>query len=394
VQPGDTIVIDGGGVPCPKLSPGHDCGMVYNSTLSVQASGAPGAFINIVATGEPGRNGGVIIDGGLTSWSRCGEYAPEPTPPAVPNGRGTRDVGIALNSAQFVSIDGGRWGGIEVRNHTRYGLDFGGSAVVVARYLKIHHNTHPSDTSNGAAGVTQGYNSHHVTLARSTIFRNEQDAIRLSGDFVTISENFIHDQYCNHPDGIQAFVPTGSPNIPDDAGEMVGLLINRNVFERIGLQAVFLGENGQHQSWVTYATITNNLFVGGEYMIKSKHGSSHHWNVNHNTFVGAGSEAVQWCCAEPGAQAPMTVSDNIFVRDGQRGSAVYLNTGGGATAFVNNCVDQVGHLSGNLAESGTTWRNPWFIDGASNWALQGDSPCAGKGASVFSAADLVATTGP
>jgi hypothetical protein len=387
------VAIDGGAVRCPSLGPGYGCGMVYNSTLSVQASGAPGAPIYITGAFIAGRNGGVIIDGGVTSWPDCG--VGEAGPPAEPNGRGLRAEGIDLNLSQNIVIDGLRWGGIEVRNHTRYGVNFGGSAGVAARYLKIHHNTDPGDSSNGAAGVTLGYQSHHTSLSRSEIFRNGQDGLRVAGDNFTLADSYVHDHYCNHPDGVQAFVPTSNADVPDDAGEIVGLTITRSVFERIGLQAVLLGENGGHQSWASYVTITGNLFLYSPYMIKSKHGNSHNWNIANNTFVAAGHEAIQWCCAQPGAMAPMTIQNNVFVGAGEGATAFNLPTAGGSTTFANNCLDAVGHIGGNIGEAGSVWAGPRFANGAlGNFALQAGSPCAGKGAQVFSVGHLLALTGP
>jgi hypothetical protein len=394
VQPGDTIAIDGGAVRCPSLGAGYGCGMVYNSTLSVQASGAPGAPIYITGAWVSGRNGGIIIDGGVTGWPSCAGAPGEATPPAVPNGRGMRAEGIDLNGAQNIVIDGLRWGGIEVRNHTQFGLNFGGSGGVTARYLKIHHNTDPGNPSNGAAGVTVGYQAHHVTLSRSEIFRNGQDGMRVAGDFVTVSENYIHDHFCNHPDGIQAFVPTANGDVPDEAGEITGLNITRNIFNHIGLQAVLLGENSGHNSWASHVNISGNLFLYSPYMIKSKHGGSHNWNIESNTFVAAQKEAIQWCCAQPGAMAPMSIHNNVFVGAGMGATAFNLPTGGGNTLFANNCVDSVGHIGGNLDEVGTVRSTPWFVNGAGgNFALQGVSPCAGKGATVASVWQLVATTG-
>jgi hypothetical protein len=377
IRPGDFIVIDGGARACPSLGPGYDCGMVYNSTLSVQASGAPGAPVTIQMTRAPGRNGTVIIDGGITSWSRCGEYAAEDGPPAAPNGAGTRDTGILLNGAQWVVIDGTRWGGIEIRNHTRYGLNFSSSQHVVARYLKIHHNTDPGDANNGAAGVTQGYASQHNTLERTEIFRNGQDAVRGGGDYFTLRANYLHDHYCNHPDGLQSFVPTANGDIPDDAGEVRGLVVENNVFERIGLQAVFLGENNRHNSWNVDVTIRGNLFIGGAYGVKSKHGSSRNWVVDGNTFVGVRELAVEWCCASPGAQAPMVITNNAFVQSGEGHSAFYLPTGGGNTTFAGNCLDRAGGVAGNVSESGTA-----------------RGGCGGRGTWITSGAHLAGATGP
>lgn len=390
VRPGDTIAIDGGAVRCPSLGPGYGCGMVYNTTLSVQANGAPGAPIYITGAWVAGRNGGIIIDGGVTSWPGCAGAPGEPTPPAVPGG-GLRAVGINLNHSQHIVIDGLRWGGLEVRNHTRFGLNFDGGVDVSARYLKLHHNTDPGNPGNSAAGANIGHLAQQVTLSRSEIFRNGQDGIRLAGDHVTVSENYIHDHYCNHADGIQAFVPTSNGDVPDEAGEITGLTISRNIFSHIGLQAVLLGENGNHNSWVSHANIVGNLFLYTPYMIKSKHGASHHWNIERNTFVASQHEAIQWCCAQPGATAPMSIHNNVFVGAGMAGSPAFnLPTGGGNTWFANNCLDSVGHVGGNLDEAGTVRSGPGFVNGGGgNFAVRGGSPCAGKGATISSIGQLL-----
>src|SRR5687767_5310793 len=274
VAAGDTILVDGGSVACPALGPGYNCGMVYNCSLSIGKSGTSSAPITIRLASEPGRNGTAIIDGGLTAWSRCAEYPSEPAPPATPNGAGVRDTGISTNSAQWVVVDGTKWGGIEVRNHTRYGLNLGGSQHVTARYLKLHHNTDPADTTNNAVGLTQNWQSQHNTASRLEIFRNGQDAVRGAGDYFTLEESYLHDTYCNHPDGIQSFVPTSNSDVPDTAGEVRGLIVRRNVFDKIGMQNIFLGENATHNSWNVDVTIHDNLFLNSDYVIKSKHGSS------------------------------------------------------------------------------------------------------------------------
>src|SRR5687768_7800713 len=127
VQPGDTILVDGGVTACPALGPGYNCGMTYNTTLSIGKSGASGSPITVRLASEGGRNGTAIIDGGLTNWNSCAEYASEPTPPSTGNGTAVRDTGIDLNNFQWVVIDGTKWGGFEIRNHKRYGLNLGSS---------------------------------------------------------------------------------------------------------------------------------------------------------------------------------------------------------------------------------------------------------------------------
>ncbi len=390
VQPGDTILLDGGSVSCPKLGPGYSCGMVYNSTLSITRSGTSSAPITIRLAGDAGRNGTVIIDGGVTNWPGCADYAPEQRPPSTPGTAGMRASGVNFNNSAWVVVDGIKWGGIEVRNHLRSGLTFAASQHTTARYIKIHHNTDPADATNGSIGVNLTYQAAYNTLARSEVFRNGQDAVRNGGDFFTLEDSYLHDQYCNHPDGIQSFVPTGLPDIPDDAGEVRGLVVRRTVFDHIGMQALLLGENdGGHNSWNVDVTIEDNLFVNGDYMVKAKHALSSNWTVRRNTFANVADLAVEWCCATPGASVPMAISDNVFWQVNPGRNGFYLPTGGGDTLFANNCVYGTGVRSGNVFETGTINANPLFVDPArGNYALRSGSPCAGKGARVTSVSTL------
>ncbi len=395
VQPGDTIVIDGGPTVCPALGPGYNCGMTYNSTLTIGKSGTSSAPITIRLSSEGGRNGAVIIDGGISSWTSCAEYASEPTPPSTANGAGVRETGINVGSTQWVIIDGTKWGGIEVRNHKRYGLNLSSSQHVIARYLKIHHNTDSADTTNNSIGITQGWQSQSNTVSRVEVFRNGQDAVRGAGDFFTLEESYLHDTYCNHPDGIQSFVPTNNADVPDNEGEVRGLIVRRNVFDKIGMQNVFLGENGSHNSWNIDVTIHDNLFLNSDYVIKSKHGSSRNWNVYNNTVVNASAFAIEWCCANPGSQAPMVVRDNVFVNVKNGNTAFYMPTGGsGGTTFAGNCLSSVGSRSGNFTETGTVTGDPRFINSSlGNYGLAAGSACAGKGSSITSLSVLLALSG-
>ena len=394
VQPGDTLLIDGGLTACPALGPGYNCGMTYNTTLTIGKSGTSSAPITVRLASEGGRNGAAIIDGGITDWTSCAEYTAEPTPPSTGNGTAVRETGIAVGNMQWVVIDGTKWGGIEVRNHKRYGLSLGGSQHVTARYLKLHHNTDPADTTNSSVGITQGWQSQYNTVSRVEIFRNGQDAVRGAGDYFTLEESYLHDTYCNHPDGIQSFVPTSNGDVPDNEGEVRGLTVRRNVFDKIGMQNIFLGENATHNSWNVDVTIHDNLFLNSDYVIKSKHGSSRNWNVYNNTVVNAQEFAVEWCCASPGAQAPMVVRDNIFMNVKNGNTAFYMPTGGGTTTFAGNCLYQTGARNGNITESGTVTGDPRFVNSSlGNFALATGSACAGKGSSITSVSALVALSG-
>jgi hypothetical protein len=407
VRPGDTIYIDGGQTPCPALGPGYSCGMVYNSTLTIGASGTSGSPITIRLAPDANRNGTVIIDGGITSWSTCSAAPSEPTPPSAHNGAGTRQTGISFGSSQWVVLDGTKWGGIEVRNHTRYGVSLGASKNSIARYLKVHHNTDPAVSGNSAVGITQGYESANNLLSRSEIFRNGQDATRGGGDNFTMEENYIHDQYCNHPDGFQAFIPTGNGDVPDNAGLMDGITIRRNVFKDIRLQPIFIGENNYlspptgspgHNSWAQNVDIHDNLIIHSHDAIKSKHGSTTDWDIHHNTVVNGVGYIVEWGGIEnPGARAPMTIRSNIFYNtpnhsdpwyDG-RVSALVMKTVNGDTSYTNNCEYQIGAKNGNYSGTGNINTNPLFTNSSTGDFSSQASACTGRGACITSLSKLL-----
>ncbi len=420
LQPGDTILLDGGTTACPTLGPANNCGMVYTTSLNIGKSGAQGSPITI----KLGSAGTAIIDGGINpntttlngSATQCPEYEAADdrgSLPFVSGSTSTRGTGVNFNNFQWIVLDGAKWGGIEIRNHTTYGVNFGSSSNNIARYLKVHHNTNLADISNGSVGVTQGYLSSNNSLSRSEIFRNGQDATRGGGDNFTLEENYIHDHYCNHPDGIQAFIPTGNCDMPrnvSNLGLMNTLTIRRNIFDRVGLQPIFLGENNilqdpvdncpsdppGHDSWVENATIQDNLLIYGQDMIKSKNGKSKNWNIFNNTIYLSHGWTIEFCCASPGAIAPMTINNNIFNTtpdgtDPARQSSFYFGTA--PTTFSNNCLyltrGSVPSGTGNLVNT-----NPLFTNiAAGDFSLQSNSPCAGRGSTLTSVGQLLSETG-
>ena len=102
VQPGDTILIDGGLTACPALGPGYNCGMTYNTTLTIGKSGTSSAPITVRLASEGGRNGTAIIDGGITDWTSCAEYTAEPTPPSTGNGTAVRETVLYCDCQPWV----------------------------------------------------------------------------------------------------------------------------------------------------------------------------------------------------------------------------------------------------------------------------------------------------
>lgn len=383
VKPGDTVLIDGGSNSCAPMGPEQaGCGMVYNTPLLIGASGTVTEPITVKVD-----RGTAIIDGNLTRWTSCAEYPSEPTPPSSPKvGSGVIDTLLTWGGRSYVTVDGGRPGGLTLRNGRRYGANLSSGDGNVLRNARIHHVTDPNDTTNSSAGVTQSWQGGGHLVERVEIFRIGQDGIRVAGDGLTVRGVYFHDLYCNHPDGIQAFVPTNNDDVPDSEGRIQGLTVEHSVFERVGLQMVFLGENASHNSWVDGVTIRDNLFLSGSYVVKTKHGRSTNVLIERNTFTGSSEFAIEWCCG--GSTAPMTIRDNVFYNTNRGSTGFYLPTSGGATAFRDNCLYQSGGVSQTTAQGSIT-SNPQFV-GSGDWTIKQGSPCEGKGATIPNAASLFA----
>src|SRR5579883_1080756 len=90
VQPGDTIMLDGGA-----------SGMTYTTTLTVGKSGQPGEPITISRSAEPGHDGPVTFFGGRsTPLPYCGQSG------YIWQTAGVQTQGIDLGDTAYVIIDG------------------------------------------------------------------------------------------------------------------------------------------------------------------------------------------------------------------------------------------------------------------------------------------------
>ena len=340
IQPGDTILVDGGTY--------HTA--LTNGPLSGEGqSGTAAAPITIRA------NGSVVIDG-----------------------QGSRRVGIYMGRP-YVIVDGVSRYGFEVTGHTWAGVEVtNGGDNVTLQYLHIHHN--PPNPNGGDVFGIRTSSSDGLVIRNCEVNDDGQDAIQsvLGGNNVLLEGNYIHSHYYNHPDALQ-----------QQGGD--GLIIRNNVFTDGFMQGIFLGENSNRDAWNTNVQIYNNLLYGYDYGIKSKNTNTQNWEIHHNTFANLNSFALEWCCASPGARAPMLVHDNIFYKTG----GFYLNTGSGTTTFSDNCTYQSGYVSGNVTNSGTINQDPQFVNEANgDFALKSGSPCAGKGSAITSLAQLLGQTQP
>lgn len=143
VNPGDTIVLDGG-------SAGGS--MVYTGPMYVGKSGLYGKPISIVQSQEAGRNGTVII-------------------------RGTSS-GIIISGKSYINVRGMRWSGIVVENCYTAGI-----------------NIYPNGTSEPSAKIV----ITNVEVRNCNSVASPYDSgILIKGTDVTLDHVIVHDNYGNN----------------------------------------------------------------------------------------------------------------------------------------------------------------------------------------------------
>jgi hypothetical protein len=351
IQPGDVILLDGGAF-----------GMIYTTSLTVGRSGTSDRPITIRLSDEAGRNGGVVVDGGLTYWP-C--QSSESSPYVDPHPASTRRFGIDLNGQSWITIDGTRWNGIEIRNHNQAGISFATASNIILSNLHIHHNTYATI----AAGPGIAISGSNIVLERLEINNNGEDAIQGGNvNNLVLQDSYIHDHYCNHPDGIQLYFGANS-----------NINIRRNTFTKL-LQAIFLGEvNTTPTSAVNDVNIQYNIIYSTTYGIKSNNDNNTGWKVYNNTIVDTEEQGIHLYVVASGSE----VRNNILYN-----SAYAVRNG----IQSNNLFYQApGAPSGN----GSITADPQFVDpGARNYRLQATSPAIDQGVDVGLTRDYLGTIVP
>jgi len=340
IQPGDTILLDGGPTE-----------MIYSTTMTVGKSGTSNAPITIKLASEPGRNGKVAIDGGLTYWP-C--QATEPSPYNENHPPSTRRYGIKLNGQSWVNIDGTKWGGIEIRNHNLAGVDFDRTnSNIRLSNLHIHHNTYARTPDGPGISIT----GDNITLEKLEINNNGQDAIQGGNltNFV-LQDSYLHDHYCSHPDGIQLYYGTNR-----------NITIQRNRFHNF-LQPIFLGaREDDNINNVTDVKVNYNVIYNSAYGVVSNDATNRDWKVYNNTIVDIDYEGIHLYASAGGMEARNNIIYNsrFLLRNGIQS---------------NNLFYQVPNApSGN----GSIEADPQFVNKeAGNYQLRTSSPAIDRGIDV------------
>lgn len=378
IQPGEIILLDGGATE-----------MIYTTTLTVGKNGTSEKPITITLASEPGRDGRAVIFGGRsTPLPYCGQtdYTYETD--------GVRDVGISIGDYSWVVIDGRKWHGITIHGHNVNGiwLDPNSSHITV-RNVEIYDNGKAYQSGGGWEPDLPGVDlmGTDITFERAIIHDNGQDAFQggFVGDF-TLRQSWLYNcrkhpiwdesfNYCTHTDGIQIY----------DGGPQSGFLIEETIIGPGFMQGVILGQQpgpGGPEAVVNDVTFRNVLFMKANTtnILGYPNTKPEGWVIDHVTVHSPNA----WGHALSLEGSGHTVKDSIFHSGG-----IYLPDG--LDSYIGNCQwNTEGFQLGQIAD-------PLFVDVDDNapfslddYALAPDSPCAGKGSSLTSVAQLLAQPDP
>jgi hypothetical protein len=407
VQPGDTILLDGG-----------QTNMTYTSTLTIGTGGTQAAPITIERATEAGHNGKVILFGGRTTpLPYCGQstYTNQTS--------GVLSSGIAVNGKSWIVIDGISWDGISISGFSSNGVAVStryGSASTASndtfRNLEISDNGSASQQSNGTwipkdSGDGVAVAGSNLTFAQMNIHDNADDNFEPGPvNSMTIEHSWLHEaredptrsglpwNQCVHQDGFQIW--TG--------GVQGGITIQDSILGPGLMDGVILGQtptNPYAGATVNNVTLKNDLILDttGNNILGYPQISSQNWTIqNVTSFTIApnvdGNTPNNIFLEGPGHK----ITSSIFY-----GGHIGLPTN---TTNSGNCVF---NTSGNtVASNGQTIElingqnvDPNFVTNVSgftnatslatlanaNFALQQSSPCSGVGSSITSVAQLINT---
>ena len=208
MQPGDTILLDGGTTK-----------MVYTTILTVGTSGTEAAPILIQRATRAGHDGQVVIFGGRSIPLVCG-HATQYTYQT----EGVRKYGVDLGALLLRDLDGRKWRGIVIYGHNLHGIHLSrGSSHDTIRNVEIYDNGQAVfdaarkwwNSDQPGVGLT---GSGHV-FERDIIYDNGQDAFQCGGGLsnLTIRQCWLYNgrphprspalaaNYTMHSDGIQVY---------------------------------------------------------------------------------------------------------------------------------------------------------------------------------------------
>ncbi len=399
VQPGDSILLDGGSSQ-----------MVYTSTLTPTKSGTAAAPITIKLASDPGRNGQVAIFGGRSTPL---PYCYQPASQYTYQTAGVRNRGIDISAVSWLVIDGSKWRGLAIYGHNRIGIGLGStSSNITIRNVEVYDNGNATLETNTAnshyntwypdlPGITP--NGNNNTVERAIIHDNGQDAFQSGGGIanLTIRQSWLYNgrthpsgpdipwNYCRHSDGIQVY----------NGGVQTGLTIDGSVFGPGFLQGTLLGQSGSAFAQFDNVTIRNTLFINASNTNISGYGgtSPQNWVIDHVTsYVNRNTtKAVvggfNFALSLQGSNHQIT---NSVFYDGRIDLAAATNVQSSGNCSYNLISGSISGITADPQFVAPPPGNPPTIQDSinANFALKPGSPCTGKGSSITSIALLLGQT--
>lgn len=373
IQPGDTILIDGG-----------TSNMTYTTTLTLQKSGLPGEPITIERATEVGHTGTVTLFGGrLRPLPYCGQTT------YTFQTQGVLAQGINIGDSSYIILDGRSWHGMNV-----YGDD--GSAIVfgsnshddIFRNIQLYDDGSASQRSDGlwypGPGALIDLHGERHEFQYMDMHDGGEDAFQPTNiNTITVQLSWLHDSrsnpshpgtafnQCNHNDGMQIW--TGNP--------VSHLTFDQDVIGPGKENGLILG-NGLVS--VSDVKVTNSLFIdAGANDIWGSPASK--WTIDHITSFAENQNLIL-------DGSGHSVTNSIFY-----GGLVSLH--GSTSRQLNDCQWQTSgdRLSGQVVdprfasnlsflppEVNTDIRQSPTISTLRDldFALSPASPCRGLGASI------------
>jgi len=379
IQPGDTILLDGGATE-----------MVYVTPMRVGSSGTRDEPITIQLASEPERDGRVVIFGGRsTPLPYCGQtdYVFETA--------GVRNVGILTGDSSWVVIDGLRWRGITIHGHNQHGIRLNSdSSNITVRNVEIYDNGQAEQRNGEWSPDKPGVNlsGRNITFERVIIHDNGQDAFQSGGDVgdFTLRESWIYNgrehpivdesfNYCSHTDGIQIF----------DGGSLSGFLIEETIIGPGFTNGVNMG---QELAANNIQAVTNDVTFRDVLFTKA---------ADNNIMGHPNTKPQGWVIDHVTAHCPNTKFNCLYLEgSGHRVtnsiiSGATISLPDGLDTYSGNCQwNTQGFQLGQVA-------NPLFADvdksdpfSLDDYSLLPNSPCTGKGSGVTSVAQLLGQPDP
>ena len=385
VQPGDTILLDGGAQS-----------MTYTTTMTIGKSGTQAAPITIKRATDNGHNGTVILFGGrATPLPYCGQPAYGYRPASVADG-------IVFDAHSWIVIDGMSWDGIQIHGFSRYGVDMtGGPSSDTLRNMEIYDI---GEASQGGTGgdwnpETNGHGIYltgtNLAFSQMNIHDNSDDAFN-TGEApgihnVTINYSWMHVtredpresglpfNECVHQDGYQIY----------DGGVQGNLLIENSVFGPGMSTAVILGQTPGRAA-VNNVTIRNSLLLNKHINIMGYPDVQETgWVIDQDTIFTPGQGIAGGTFQSLFLQGSGNTVKNSILYDG----GIYLPDG--LTGAGGNCAWKT---TGDNSTLGGQVVDPQFTTDVSSYnestplatianadfTPRAGSPCAGKGSTITS----------